>query len=82
MMNALRLTAGFDAALFEERTGLRFEQVAPTLLSQQARGLLARVAGRWAPSLTGQRFLNDLLLEFLPEPASAADPALSRPKVV
>jgi putative oxygen-independent coproporphyrinogen III oxidase len=82
MMNALRLTAGFEAALFEERTGLRFEQVAPTLLSQQARGLLARVAGRWAPSLTGQRFLNDLLLEFLPEPASAADPALSRPKVV
>jgi oxygen-independent coproporphyrinogen-3 oxidase len=78
MMNALRLMAGFDGALFEARTGLRFEQVIPTLLSQQARGLLERVAGRWAPSLTGQRFLNDLLLEYLPDRARAADPALSR----
>jgi putative oxygen-independent coproporphyrinogen III oxidase len=82
MMNALRLTAGFDAALFEGRTGLRFEAVAPTLLNQQARGLVGRAAGRWAPSLTGQRFLNDLLLEYLPDPATAADPALSRPKLV
>jgi oxygen-independent coproporphyrinogen-3 oxidase len=82
MMNALRLTAGFDAALFEGRTGLRFEAVAPTLLKQQARGLLGRAAGCWAPSLTGQRFLNDLLLDYLPDPASAADPALSRPKLV
>jgi putative oxygen-independent coproporphyrinogen III oxidase len=82
MMNALRLTGGFDTALFEGRTGLRFEQVAPTLLSQQARGLLAQADGRWVPSLTGQRFLNDLLLEFLPEPAGDADPTLSRPKVV
>jgi len=82
MMNALRLTAGFDAALFEERTGLRFEQVVPTLLKQQSRGLLARIDGRWVPSLTGQRFLNDLLLEFLPDSPATADPALSRPKVV
>ena len=82
MMNALRLTAGFDAALFEGRTGLRFEAVAPTLLSQQARGLLGRVGGRWVPSLTGQRFLNDLLLEFLPDALATEDPTLSRPKVV
>ncbi len=82
MMNALRLTGGFDAALFEERTGLRFEGVAPTLLSQQARGLLGRVEGCWVPSLTGQRFLNDLLLEFLPDAMATEDPALSRPKVV
>jgi putative oxygen-independent coproporphyrinogen III oxidase len=82
MMNALRLTAGFEAALFEARTGLRFEQVVPILLSQQARGLLASVDGHWAPSLTGQRFLNDLLLDFLPESSATAHPALSRPKVV
>ncbi len=82
MMNAMRLTAGFDATLFERRTGLRFAQVIPTLLSQQARGLLASVDGCWAPSLTGQRFLNDLLLEFLPESPATADPKLSRPKVV
>ena len=78
MMNALRLTGGFDAALFEARTGLRFEAVAPTLVTQQARGLLQVVDGRWRPSPRGLRFLNDLLLEFLPDSAGAADPALSR----
>jgi len=78
MMNALRLTGGFDAALFESRTGLRFEVVAPTLVTQQARGLLQVVDGRWRPSPRGLRFLNDLLLEFLPDSAGVADPALSR----
>jgi putative oxygen-independent coproporphyrinogen III oxidase len=79
MMNALRLTGGFDAALFETRTGLRFDQVAPTLVVLQARGLLEGVDGRWAPTPRGLRFLNELLLEFLPDPTAAADPALSRP---
>jgi putative oxygen-independent coproporphyrinogen III oxidase len=82
MMNALRLTGGFTAALFEERTGLSFDEVVPTLLEQEARGLLESVNGRWAPSLTGQRFLNDLLLEFLPDSSSTAVPELSRPKAV
>lgn len=82
MMNALRLTAGFEAALFEDRTGLRFEGVAPILLAQQARGLLLTVDGHWAPSSSGQRFLNDVLLEFLPDSSWTADAKLSRPKVV
>jgi putative oxygen-independent coproporphyrinogen III oxidase len=82
MMNALRLTAGFNQALFEARTGLMFETVAPTLVLLQGRGLLAQVEGQWAPTATGLRFLNDLLLEFLPDPAGAANTALSRPKVV
>jgi coproporphyrinogen III oxidase-like Fe-S oxidoreductase len=75
MMNALRLTEGFAPAWFEARTGLRFEQVTPTLLLQQQRGLLRGVEGRWAPTPTGLRFLNDLLLEFLPDSAGAAEPA-------
>ena len=78
MMNALRLTGGFEAPQFELRTGLGFEQVAPTLVIQRERGLLCEFAGRWAPTATGLRFLNDLLLEFLPDSASAADPPLSR----
>jgi len=78
MMNALRLTTGFDAALFEARTGLSFTRIAPTLDAQRARGLLEVVDGRWAPTLMGQRFLNDLLLAFLPDTVSAADSALSR----
>ena len=73
MMNALRLTEGFAAPLFEARTGLRFEQVAPTLLAQQDRGLVRGTQGRWAPTPTGLRFLNELLLEFLPDSASLAD---------
>jgi putative oxygen-independent coproporphyrinogen III oxidase len=72
MMNALRLTAGFTVPLFEARTGLRFEQVAPILVAQQARGLLREDDGQWAPTPTGLRFLNELLLEFLPDSASAA----------
>ena len=81
MMNALRLTAGFDAALFEGRTGLRFEQVAPTLVRLQARDLLAGQDRHWRPTPRGLRFLNDVLVEFLPEPAAAADPVLSRAEV-
>jgi putative oxygen-independent coproporphyrinogen III oxidase len=72
MMNALRLTEGFAAAGYEARTGLRFDQVAPILVAQQARGLLREVAGRWAPTPTGLRFLNELLLEFLPDSAGAS----------
>ena len=45
MMNALRLTGGFEAGPFEARTGLRFEEVAPTLVSQQDRGLLRESTG-------------------------------------
>jgi putative oxygen-independent coproporphyrinogen III oxidase len=78
MMNALRLTGGFDAPQFELRTGLSFDQVAPTLAVQRDRGLLRELDGHWAPTPTGLRFLNDLLLEFLPDPVGAADPPLSR----
>ncbi len=78
MMNALRLTEGFDIPKFEARTGLRFEMVAPILVGLQDRGLLRQVNGRWAPTPTGLRFLNDVLLEFLPDPAGAADRPLSR----
>jgi putative oxygen-independent coproporphyrinogen III oxidase len=66
MMNALRLTAGFDRALFETRTGLQLDQIAPTLVSQQDRGLLDVRDGRWTPTPLGLRFLNELLLAFLP----------------
>jgi oxygen-independent coproporphyrinogen-3 oxidase len=82
MMNALRLTGGFDSSLFEARTGLRFDQVAPTLRAQQERGLLRRVDRLWVPTPIGLRFLNDLLLAFLPDSAGAADAALSRPQTV
>jgi oxygen-independent coproporphyrinogen-3 oxidase len=65
MMNALRLTAGFDASLFEERTARPLSAVETILRQAEEDGLIVRDAGKIAPSLRGQRFLNRLLERFL-----------------
>ncbi|MHB1145900.1 MAG: radical SAM family heme chaperone HemW [Thiobacillus sp.] len=65
MMNALRLTEGVPAALFEDRTGLPLIVCASALERARAQGLLERDATRLKPTLQGQRFLNDLLELFL-----------------
>lgn len=67
MMNALRLTGGFDAALFAERTGLPITRVLRPLEAAEERGLITRDHLRIAPTLIGRRFLNDLLQLFLPD---------------
>ena len=67
MMNALRLTEGFPPDLFEARTGLPLSDIAPSLAEAEAKGLLTRSAQRIAPTLHGQRFLNELLQLFLTE---------------
>jgi len=67
MMNALRLNAGFPAALFEERAGLPLATVLRELEGAVRRGLIERDHARIAPTLRGRRFLNDLLQMFLPE---------------
>ncbi len=77
MLNALRLTGGFDAGLFEERTGSSWSAVEPTLTDLQALGLMSRAATRWKPTPLGARFLNDLLVRFLPGGHGTTDPALS-----
>ena len=66
MMNALRLNEGVDAALFEERTGLPLSVCTATFERARAQGLLETDATQLKPTLRGQRFLNDLLEEFLP----------------
>jgi oxygen-independent coproporphyrinogen-3 oxidase len=66
MMNALRLTGGFPARLFEERTGVPFMAVLQPLDTAERRGLIARDHQRVAPTALGRRFLNDLLQIFLP----------------
>jgi oxygen-independent coproporphyrinogen-3 oxidase len=71
MMNALRLTAGFPAPMFQARTGLPFAALLPALRRAEALSLVRFDDQRVAPTLRGQRFLNDLLQLFLPEPASA-----------
>jgi putative oxygen-independent coproporphyrinogen III oxidase len=67
MLNALRLTAGFAEASFVVRTGLAWETVAAPLRSALDAGLLVRTGEGYRPSARGLRFLNDLLLAFLPE---------------
>ncbi|HYM29253.1 MAG TPA: radical SAM family heme chaperone HemW [Steroidobacteraceae bacterium] len=80
MLNALRLTAGFEARLFTERTGLAWESIRAPLAAAEARGLLAATPSGCRPSSLGLRFLNDLLLEFLPEmPEKSYVSALSTP---
>ncbi|HZW25804.1 MAG TPA: radical SAM family heme chaperone HemW [Gallionella sp.] len=65
MMNALRLTGGFDSALFQERTSLPLLVIRRELEQAEQRGLLVRDGTRIAPTVQGQRFLNDLLEIFL-----------------
>ena len=65
MMNALRLTTGFDDRFFQERTGLPLASLQHELAIAEARGLLQRDLGRIAPTEQGRRFLNDLLQVFL-----------------
>ena len=65
MMNALRLTDGFALTLFAERTGLPLTRVLAPLAIAESRGLVDRDHARIAPTLRGQRFLNDLLQIFL-----------------
>ncbi|MDP1940666.1 MAG: radical SAM family heme chaperone HemW [Gallionella sp.] len=65
MMNALRLNAGFDSVLFNERTSLSLIAIQCELDEAERRGLLQRDIARIAPTLQGQRFLNDLLEIFL-----------------
>jgi len=70
MMNALRLNAGFAAALFEERAGLPLTVILRELEDAERRGLIERDPTRIAPTPLGRRFLNDLLQLFLREKAA------------
>ena len=67
MMNALRLIGGFETPLFSERTGLPLTTVLSALERAERRGLIVRDHARIAPTLRGQRFLNDLLQIFMSE---------------
>jgi oxygen-independent coproporphyrinogen-3 oxidase len=67
MMNALRLTHGFESRLFAERTGLTLEAARAGLEAARERGLIDIDVERIAPTERGRRFLNDLLELFLQE---------------
>lgn len=65
MMNALRLTEGMPAALFEQRTGLPLAGIEAACAAARAAGLLEHDPQRLRPTPRGQLFLNDLLQHFL-----------------
>ncbi len=67
MLNALRLTGGFDSRLFSERTGLPMQSIDIGLNRAEAKGLLQADHQRIWPTELGQRFLNDLQQIFLPD---------------
>ena len=67
VLNALRLTDGVEVRLFSERTGLSLNSLDQSLDAAEAKGLLRRDHLRIAPTLLGQRFLNDLQQMFLPD---------------
>jgi oxygen-independent coproporphyrinogen-3 oxidase len=65
MMNALRLTEGFEMVRFTERTGLAPSAIGSALGDAERRGLITRDAVCVRPTELGRRFLNDLLGLFL-----------------
>jgi len=65
MLNALRLTGGFDPNLFGERTGMHIGAIAKALNEAEAKGLIYRDHKLIKPTELGQRFLNDLQEMFL-----------------
>jgi coproporphyrinogen III oxidase-like Fe-S oxidoreductase len=67
MMNALRLTDGFDGTLFFERTSLPLSSIRRELEKAERSGLLFQSSRRIAPTELGRQFLNDLLQIFLRE---------------
>jgi oxygen-independent coproporphyrinogen-3 oxidase len=67
MLNALRLTQGFDPNLFGERTGLSINAIEKALNAAEAKGLIYRDFRVIRPTELGQRFLNDLQEMFLAE---------------
>ncbi len=78
MLNALRLVDGFAISSFEERTGLAWGSVAAEVAALVRRGLIEIHGSMCRSTPWGLTFLNEALVEFLPEkPVSAALSVLS-----
>ena len=67
MMNALRLTDGFDSTLFAQHSGLAINTIEKTLRLAEEKGWLDWQAHRIKPTEQGKQYLNDLMALFLPE---------------
>jgi putative oxygen-independent coproporphyrinogen III oxidase len=65
MMNALRLSNGFETKLFQERTGMPWQAISIRVTEALKKGLITQDLNRLQPTLLGQRYLNNLLEIFL-----------------
>jgi putative oxygen-independent coproporphyrinogen III oxidase len=65
MLNALRLAEGFDLSLFEARTDLARETIAPQLAIASGNDWLLLDGDRVRPTELGRRFTNDVVALFL-----------------
>lgn len=65
MMNALRLKNGVPKAFWQQRTGLEWQVIEPTLVDLQRRGLIDLSGDNIKCSEQGFLFLNQVLGEFL-----------------
>jgi putative oxygen-independent coproporphyrinogen III oxidase len=66
-MNGFRLVDGFSDSLFEGRTGLPAALLPRLLARATDRMLVEHSEGHWRATSTGLRFLNEILVELLPE---------------
>ena len=64
MLNALRLKRGFEVAIFEQHTGLKYDVIQQRVEKAIDDGLLVRSGSTLAPSEQGYIFLNDLINRF------------------
>lgn len=65
ILNALRMDAGFDLSLYQQRTGLNVDTLQPELDQLIARGLLSLTDNRVTTTTLGQRFLDTVVAEFI-----------------
>ena len=65
MLNALRLNEGVPLSLFEARTGLPRDVIAPQLGKAHANGWLEPDPDWLRPTELGRRFANDVIGLFL-----------------
>jgi putative oxygen-independent coproporphyrinogen III oxidase len=75
MLNALRLTEGVPASLYQEQTGQSLATIAAALAKAVHKGLLTADPARLAATPLGLRFLNDLQEMFLPAAPSGRNRA-------
>ena len=65
MLNALRLTHGFEPHLFYQHTGMPISAAESALQQAEEKGLLKRDAKHIQATQLGQQYLNELLLLFM-----------------